>query len=137
MNQYRTTAGIFNTKQGRQIYFDDNWMDSDTIVTPPNKPWDYSRELTIEDVDLWEIIWESSQAGVYAAWNPHAEFYLITTPYEKQTVDTYYGAGAQVQVQNKLKELNAYVPANPIWVDPEDMWLYQKPEPKASVLVLP
>lgn len=135
MNQYRTTAGIFNTKTGKEIYFDDNWMDSNKIIVPPTQPWDYARELMIEDVDLWEIIWESSTAGVYASWAPYAEFYLVTTPYAKDTVETYYGAGAQAQVQKKLKELGARVSTNLIWVDPEDMWMYEKPT--ANVLILP
>jgi len=136
MNQFRTTAGIFNTKTGKEIYFDPNWMDSNVIITPPNKPWDYSRELNIEDIDLWEVIWESSLAGVYAAWNPHAEYYLITTPYEKNTVETYYGAGANAKVIDRLKELGAAVSTNEIWVEPEQMWLYEEPELKKNVFLL-
>ena len=135
MNQYRTTAGIFNVKIGKEVYFDDNWMDSNTIVTPTKEPWDYSRELTIEDVDLWEIIWESSTQGVYASWSPYAEFYLITTPYEKNTIETYYGAGSQDKVQAKLKEFGAIIAINKIWVEPEEMWLYKDPIPNTLILL--
>ena len=124
MNQFRTTSGIFNTTLGKEIYFNDNWMDSDIIITPPKTNWSYSRELTIEDIDLWEIIWESSFAGVYAAWSPYAEFYLITTPFEEQPIEVYYGSGAQEKVQKKLNELGAGVATYSIWVEPEDMWLY-------------
>ena len=123
--------------------FDINWMDSDKLILPPKKDWDYGRELQIEDVSIWEVLYESSGGiGVYASWDPYAEFYLITygfnssnplrvinnIGYSSKLIDTYYGQGAQEQVQNKMKELGIPFRLNELWVEPEDMWLYTKKE---------
>jgi hypothetical protein len=123
--------------------FDINWMDSDKLVLPPKKDWDYGRELQIEDINIWEVLYESSGGvGVYAAWDPYAEFYLITyglnpsnplrfindVGYSSKLMDTYYGQGAQEQVQQRMKELRIPFNLSKIWVEPEDMWLYTKKE---------
>jgi hypothetical protein len=123
--------------------FDINWMDSDKLILPPKKDWDYGRELQIEDVSIWEVLYESSGGvGVYASWDPYAEFYLITygfnplnplrfinnIGYSSKLIDTYYGQGAQEQVKNKMKELNIPFRLNEVWVEPENMWLYTKKE---------
>lgn len=112
--------------------FDPNWMDSDTVVLPPSPMWDYSRPMQIEDVDIWEIIWEASGGwGVYASWCPYAEFYLILVA---GTAEFYYGPGSDKTVQNRLNELK--IPHKPSlkWVDKEYEWLYKKPELKTIIV---
>jgi hypothetical protein len=121
---FKTTANIF-VDFGE--YFDPNWMDSNEVVLPPKTDWDYTREMTIEDVDLWEVVAENAY-GVYAAWSPYAEFYLIKYPYASENdekLQTFYGPGAGKSVAKKMKELGFYVPQHKVWVEPEDMWLYQ------------
>ena len=54
--RFRSTQNIFSDLGE---IFEPNWMDSDKIVLPPNPKWDYSRPLQIEDVDIWEVIWEA------------------------------------------------------------------------------
>ena len=116
-------------------YFDPNWMDSDKLILPPTKKWDYERELQIEDIDIWEILYEASGGlGVYAAWTPHAEFYMLTTGWlplkegqivNDRMIETYYGHGAQQKVMKRAKELNMPLNMYKSWVDPQDMWLYE------------
>ena len=120
---FKTTANIFVDKGE---YFDPNWMDSNKIVLPPKTNWDYQREMTIEDVDLWEVIVEAGY-GVYAAWSPYAEFYLIKPPswISSLDIETFYGPGANKQVMRRMKELGIPFTPNKIWVDNEDMWLYE------------
>lgn len=120
---FRTTDGIFKTFEE---HFDPNWMDSDKIITPETKEWDYKRELTVEDVDLWEVIIEHGWK-VYAAWSPYAEFYLIVPPYwiKNTDIETYYGAGASKKVIKRLKELGIPYRVNTVWVKEENAWLYQ------------
>ncbi len=78
MPQFRTTYNIL-TKSDEDELFDPNWMDSDKIILPPRVEWDYSRELQIEDVNIWEIIYQQGGGiGLYAAWDPFAEFYMLT-----------------------------------------------------------
>lgn len=91
-------------------------------VLPYSKKWDYSRELDIDDIELWEVIYEENgQIGVYAAWYPHAEFYMII---HKQDISLYYGKGSYKAVIEKIKELGLPIGLNKVWVDKEDMWLY-------------
>ena len=70
--RFKTTQNIF---KDFEEYFDPNWMDSNSLILPPKKEWDYKRPMQIEDVDLWEVIYEQGGAvGVYASYNPFAEF---------------------------------------------------------------
>ncbi len=148
---FKSTYNILKKPDEDEV-FDPNWMNSNKLVLPPKKEWDYSRELTIEDVDIWEVLVENGGGvGVYAAWYPYAEFYLITTGgnykyqwtsylnekpfnYNDKFWETYYGSGAQEKVIKRAKELNLILPVFKIWVEPEDMWLYQKPEILKSFL---
>lgn len=109
-------------------YFDPNWMDSDSLVLPPTQKWSYDRPMQIEDVDLWEVITEVGTIGIYAAWLPHAEFYMIKPPFQMlesgHGLETYYGPKASEKVWQRAKELGINLPVNQVWVDQDDMWLY-------------
>lgn len=118
--RFKTTTNIF---KDFGEYFDPNWMSSNKIELPPKKDWDYSRELQIEDVDIWEVIYEQSGGtGVYAAWNPYAEFFMVIV---RGQVETYYGIGAEKFVQKRMKELGIPFALNQVWVEPDQMYLYQ------------
>lgn len=128
---FKTTYNIFVPWEDE--LYSDNWMDRDTLYLPPKGNWDYARELQIEDINIWEVIVTySGGAGVYAAWDPYAEFYLLlrnwTVSEPGYALETFYGSGAQEKVQGRMKELNFPMNTNKIWVDPEDMWLYEKPK---------
>ena len=134
--RWKSTQNIF--KDFGEV-FETKWMDSNKIETPPNPPWDYSRELQIEDVDIWEVIYEQGGGvGVYAAWCPYAEFYIVRTGWWNEAsgnaLETYYGAGASEAVQKRAKELKIPLYASEVWVSPEDMWLYEKPTTNALIL---
>lgn len=142
---FKSTHNILS-KPWEDEVFDQNWMDSNKLVLPPKKDWDYARPLQIEDVNIWEIIFERGGGwGLYASWDPYAEFYLLTTGSTNlstnnkvhKSMETYYGAGVQKHLINRLKELNIPINLNKIWVEPEDMWLYKEPEPKSNKLILP
>lgn len=137
MPVFRTTKQIFK-KQGEAggNVSTDNWMDSPLLkdLTPPKKDWDYKRELHIEDVDLWEVIFEraglfvpgaegkENRECLYAAWNPYAEFYLLL---HGEDLETYYGPGALKRLGERMDELNIQYTVNQdFWVEPEKMWLY-------------
>lgn len=105
-------------------------MDSDKLILPPKKKWDYKRPMQVEDVDLWEVIYEQSgSVGVYASWDPYAEFYMIRVGWflEQQGygAETYYGPGSMKKVINKMKEMNIPYYTHEEYVEPENMWLYQ------------
>lgn len=123
--RFRTTKDIFGTTE----YFDANWIDSNNVFLPPKIDWDYSREMRVEDVDIWEVVYEQGgQFGVYAAWMPYAEFYMFRVGWELEEkhhgIETYYGPKAQDILRKRLKEFGIKLPKNKIWVEPSDMWLY-------------
>ena len=86
--------------------------------------------MQIEDVNLWEVIYEQGGAvGVYASWDPYAEFYMVRVGWflEQQGygAEMYYGPGALKTVKKRMNELGIPYTTNQIWVEPEDMYLYQ------------
>jgi hypothetical protein len=120
---FKTTENIF---KNYGEHFDPNWMDSDKVILPPKTNWDYSRPMQIEDVDLWEVIYEAGFC-IYAAWSPFAEFYMVMPLFadnNSSAIELYYGPGANEKVKKRMKELNLFIPNIKVWVEPEDMWLY-------------
>jgi hypothetical protein len=124
---FKTTANVL---KDNGEYFDPNWMDSDSLILPPKVDWDYQREMQIEDIDLWEVIYEEGSVGVYAAWTPYAEFYMFKPPWQMIEkgwgVETYYGTLAAERLTARLKEFNITLPTYKVWVEPKDMWLHVK-----------
>lgn len=106
MPRFKTTEMIL---KGTEEYFNENWMDKPFLVVPKNDKWDGSRPLQIEDIDLWEVISEQSgPSGVYAAWLPYAEFYMIVS---NRSIDsTYYGIGSDEYAGRRCDELGIYYP---------------------------
>ena len=142
---FKSTYNILKKPDEDEV-FDINWFDSPTLQLPPSPHWDYQREMTIEDVDIWEVLVENGGGvGVYAAWCPYAEFYLVTTgsdlrnrwfenlgkalySYNDRFWETYYGPGAQEIVSKRAIELGTPLKKTQAWVEEEDMWLYTKQE---------
>jgi hypothetical protein len=146
---FKSTYNILKKPDEDEV-FNPNWMDSDKLVLPPTKPWDYQREMTIEDVDIWEVLVENGGGfGIYASWCPYAEFYLITTGSDERNVwsngnntyndkhwEVYYGAGAQELVKKRAKDFNLHLPTFKLWVEDQNMWLHQKENnPKTLIII--
>lgn len=136
MPQFKTTYNIL-TKYDEDELFNENWMDSDKLILPLNTRWDYKKEMQIEDVNIWEVIYQGSNGlGVYAAYDPYAEFYMITTGlskysrifngfnYSGREIETFYGKNAESRAVLKMKELNIPISLQPRWVDNEEMYLF-------------
>jgi len=131
---FKSTLNILKRPHEDEI-FNINQFDRSDIYLPKTSEWDYNREMQIEDVDIWEVIYEASGGiGIYAAWTPYAEFYLFTTGWKpllpNQQIndrmwETYYGSGAQQKVMTRAKALNIPISTQKIWVDNDQLWLYQ------------
>ena len=137
MPQFKSTKNIFGDF-GDEVW-DRNWNDSDTVVLPPNPDWSYDRILQLEDIDIWEVLYhQGGSCGIYAAWSPYAEFYLVRVGSLAESkghgLETYYGPNASKKVDKRAKELGINLIKFTHWVEPEDMWLYE--EPKANTLIL-
>jgi hypothetical protein len=140
MSVYKTTANILN-KPWEDELFNQNLFDTDTPWQPPTQDWSYDREIRLEDVDIWEVLYESSGGvGIYAAWLPYAEFYMITTGvkpkpsnddkvcyrnWTEKYIEFYNGSGAQQKVYKRAKELGINLTVHKTWVDDDKLWLYQ------------
>jgi len=138
MPLFRETDHIFHPDKRGSEYFESSWMIYDKAVYPPTSEWDYSRELQIEDVDIWEVIMEWSSgmmgnmseetsnnsgggggfSGVYAAWRPHAEFYMVNLPKSQGGLVTFYGPNAEKQCKKYLKSKNIPFSTYPPGWDP-------------------
>ena len=76
---------------------------------PDSDSWNYSRELNIEDIDLWEVITEMyGPTGLYAPWLPYAEFYMIING--RQIDYSYYGKGSDEPADKRCHEINIPYP---------------------------
>lgn len=136
---FKSTYNILKKPDEDEV-FDPNWMDSDTLKLPPGgqddvkNQWDYARPLKIADIDIWEVIYEASGGiGVYAAWKPYANFYMITSGWlsiqsnqsvNERIVEYFYGKNAQNDVLLRAQQLNIPLSLTPVWVSDDDMWLH-------------
>jgi hypothetical protein len=137
---FKSTYNILKKPDEDEV-FDPNWMDSDKLILPKNKKWDYKRELKLEDVQIWEVIAENGSTGIYASYDPYAEFYLVVTGsdirnqwvghldgieynYCDKFYETYYGKNALNDVILRMTQLGIPVNLHQAWVDEEDAWLY-------------
>lgn len=125
---FKSTKEIFSPNLGLDV-FNENWMDKNKVYLPPKRMWDYKKELSIEDVDIWEVIYESGGFyGLYASWSPYAEFYMILYGWNYETgsvnIETYYGKLANEKVIKKAKSLGFPISINSVWAEKENMWLY-------------
>ena len=128
MPRFKSTVNIFTDYRE---HFNDEWMNSSDLIVPVVEKWSYDKEMSIDDVDLWEVIYEASAGkAVYVAYVPYAEFYLICLGHQPDgrtpRWETHYGAGAELTVRKRMKELNYPINVRPLWVENEDLWLYQR-----------
>lgn len=106
MPRFKSTQNIL---KDNNEYYDANWFDKPFLELPPNPKWDNKRELQIEDIDIWEVIAEmSGPTGIYAAWMPYAEFYMIVK--QGKIDSTYYGEGSDKYAAKRADELGILYP---------------------------
>jgi hypothetical protein len=141
----KTTYNIFN-----EVYNDElqntkfqNAGGLGSNIIPPE--WDYSREMKIEDVDLWEVLaYEGGGAGVFASFWPFAEFYMITLGHrhdghlfaKDKKFELFYGPNASKRVYKRARQLGILMWVKKTWVDDDEMWLYTDPHPETSKKII-
>lgn len=102
---FKTNKDIFKTNEEEAVNYN---LGNDYLILPPSPLWDNSRELQIEDIDIWEVIYQSGGGnGLYAAWCPYAKFFMHI--YNNQ-VETYYGEVAEKRLEQRLKDLKISYP---------------------------
>lgn len=109
MPRWKSTKNIF--VDGGEV-FDENWMNHTTVQAPPSIPWPGDVPIRFELVEIWEVITEQSGGiGVYAAWLPYAEYYIVTKAHK--IAAEFEGANANTQLEKYLKINNIPYPSHP------------------------
>ncbi len=85
-------------------------------------------DLTVEDIRLWETLYyEGGSIGIYAAWDPYSEFFIITYNLFLDSpagIEVFSGPGAIRRLYLKAKELGVDLEVGEIWVEPENVKYY-------------
>jgi hypothetical protein len=90
-------------------------------IFPPSVEWKNDKHLEITDVSLWEqIYYEPGIIGVYAAWDPKAELYLVTYNFllgENTGYKTFWGNNCVDDIVKELQNLGIDIPVRQIKID--------------------
>ena len=105
---WKTTQNILNLKNDGEV-FDQNWMNYNSVQMPPSTIWLEKRPLKVEEVDIWEVVSESSgPVGVYAAWCPYDELYVVTKNW--RIVAEFSGVNANERLEQYLIKNKIHYP---------------------------
>lgn len=93
-----------------------------TQISPSRTPpkWLVSEELTLHDIKRWEeIFYKEGLIGVYAAWEPYYDFYIIVHNFhlDEKYVECYKGPNSVDEVVSRCKMLGIEIPVREIFVD--------------------
>lgn len=89
--------------------------------TPPSDKWLFDSLPQINDIHIWEeIYYDPGVIGIYAAWDPYCEFYIIDYPFIKDTdkrFQLFHGFEASGKIQEIVKSYGILIPSSVINVD--------------------
>jgi hypothetical protein len=106
MARFKLTENIF-LNSGE--VFDENMIDNPNLRFPQNTMWSENRPMKIEDVDIWEVIIEhGGPFGVYAAWQPYGELYIVLDKYS--LVAEFSGINANLELEKYLQKEKIWYP---------------------------
>lgn len=87
---------------------------------PRKYEWLKETPMTFDDVDIWEQIYsEPGNIGIYAAWSPYREIYIIVHNqflHESFGIEIYQGPTASDQVYKRASQFNIKLPQNAVWI---------------------
>lgn len=106
--RFKSTQHILLPNQGLMKSEYDNLRDGIDDL-PPTYNWNGLRPLRVEDVDIWQVITETSNGiGVYCAWCPYDELYIITN--QGNILYEFYGFGANEAAEQVLINMGIRYP---------------------------
>lgn len=114
MPRWKETKQVLELQHDGEV-FDENWMNYDRIsqYAPPSTPWTGDRPMRMEDVEIWEVITEmSGPVGVYGAWLPYGELYIVTRGWT--LVEEFSGWRANERLEQYLIQHNIPYPQTDI-----------------------
>lgn len=95
------------------------WKDyADTSVSKRPPSWHNKKEISIDDVVVWEQIYhQPGNIGIYVAWSPFEEFYLICYDLLAKSsagIKTFSGKSAFIEVQKVAEKFDIVLPTNTV-----------------------
>jgi hypothetical protein len=113
--RFISTSDIKNNSWSQRNY------DKNFLLTPPSDPWNLNSDPDLEDIRVWEeIYYDPGIIGVYAAWDPYCEFYIIDYPFIKDTDKRFlkfYGFESSDKIQKILKKYNIEIPLSTVKIN--------------------
>jgi hypothetical protein len=113
---FKSTYQILNNPWKKDILN----VDHNPKMVPPSNPWIQDKQITIDDVKIWEqIYYMPGNIGVYAAWDPFDDFYIIVyNLFSNQShgIETFSGPDAATKISKKLSNLGIDIPTKTIWI---------------------
>jgi len=111
--------GIFKTN--KELFNVQTLTCGNNTNPPPRLDWNYSRPLKISDIEVWEEIYrQPGNVGIYAAWSPYAEFYILIHELFfnfNQGIETFSGERAMSDIIKRSKEFDIDLPVNKVWMN--------------------
>lgn len=93
-------------------------IDIDIGVNSIHKPayWHYENEISIDKIRYWEkIYFQPGNLGIYAAYDPYVEYFIIMPYFFVDCVEIYYGMSASETVFKKAKEIGIDLNITKVW----------------------
>ena len=87
---------------------------------PHKELWNSDTDIDVNDVLMWEqLYYQEGHVGIYAAWNPYNEFYIIVHNLFLDSpvgIEKFRGFDASEQVYSRAAELGIELPASDKWI---------------------
>jgi hypothetical protein len=100
------------------------WSDSSLYQTqelPIKEEWLKTNLPTFDDIDTWEeIYYQPGNVGIYAAWSPYVELFIITHDLflnQLSGIEIFSGGDASENAKHRARQLGIVVPTNTVWVN--------------------
>jgi len=80
---------------------------------PPSEEWKLTHLPDIKDINVWEEIYYSPGViGIYAAWDPYYEFFILDFPFLHSNIrfKKFYGPDASTDIINAAKKYGINLP---------------------------
>lgn len=110
--RFKTTNHILCSDYGQMRPLYDNYQHGINEI-PPTYNWNGKSALNFDNVDIWEVILEKSNGlGIYAAWCPYDELYVVVE--RGVVIAEFYGIFANEALEEYLIQKNIQYPKQKI-----------------------
>lgn len=107
MPRFKTKYDVFEGID--ELFSEEHAQLNNGVYLPENWSWESNRPITVDDVVIWECLFEQSgSSGIYAAWAPYEEFYIVVE--HRVVVREFFGDLARNMLHQYCVENNIPAP---------------------------